>query len=211
MELERRTLPFRLTAGDAQDDPESDRSLPRLADAARGGGVLFLPTDTIYGLSCRFSDLSARERIRQAKGPDRPDTFVSLVADREMALRYAEAPTGEAATYLEAHWPGPFTLILRARATCAPELAGPSGTLAFRWPARARLCALIAMVGEPLVSTSANRHGEPPCASVEEAVALFGSEIDYYADSGPLSGVASTLVDLTSGEIRVLRRPGGRG
>ncbi|MCC7143546.1 MAG: L-threonylcarbamoyladenylate synthase [Candidatus Eisenbacteria bacterium] len=211
MELERGTVPFRPGEDGTTDDAESDRSLPRLVAAARAGGVLFLPTDTIYGLSCRFGDLPARERIRQAKGPDRPATFVSLVADRAMAYRYAEPPDGEAAAYLEAHWPGPVTLILRAHPDCDPELLGPNGTLAFRWPARRRLCALIGAVGEPLISTSANRHGEAPCASVEEAVALFGAEIDLYADAGPLPGAASTLVDLSAGGIRVLRGPGGRG
>jgi hypothetical protein len=97
--------------------------------------VILLPTDTIYGISCRWDSQAARDRIQRLKGPERLAFFVSLIADREMAFRYAEQPSLECLEVLESAWPGPVTAILKLRPNAAPQFCGsPEGTIAFRLP-----------------------------------------------------------------------------
>lgn len=168
--------------------------------------VILLPTDTIYGISCRWDSQAARDRVQRLKGPDRLAFFVSLISDREMAFRYAEQPSLECLEVLESAWPGPVTAILKLKPNAAPEFcASPEGTIAFRLPKSAFLQELIHGVGVPLVSTSANRSGEPHAESVDEAWQTFGEGIDLYIDAGPQEALPSTLVDLTGDRPKLLR------
>jgi len=168
--------------------------------------VILLPTDTIYGISCRWDSQAARDRVQELKGPDRLAFFVSLISDREMAFRYAEQPSPECMEVLESAWPGPVTAILRMRPGAAPDFcASPEGTIAFRLPDSAFLQELVQGVGVPIVSTSANRTGEPHADSAEAAWKIFGDGIDLYVDAGPQEALPSTLVDLTGDRPRLLR------
>jgi tRNA threonylcarbamoyl adenosine modification protein (Sua5/YciO/YrdC/YwlC family) len=169
-------------------------------------GVILLPSDTIYGISCRWDSREARDRIQQLKGPNRLAFFVSLVSDREMASRYVETPSAECREVLDSSWPGPVTVILKLRPNAAPEFCGsPDGTIAFRLPNSPFLQELVRGVGVPIVSTSANRTGEPHSESVEEAWNVFGEQLDLYVDGGPQEALPSTLVDLTGDRPRLLR------
>jgi L-threonylcarbamoyladenylate synthase len=183
--------------------------LLRILPELRRGGVVFLPADTIYGLSCRWDSERALERIQVLKGPGRLSQFVSLVSSREMAFQYAEEPSSSGLRLLDEHWPGPLTAVLRARAGVTPEFcAGTEGTVAFRFPRSPFLQELVRDLGVPLVSTSANRTGEAPVESAQDAWGVFGGAIDLYVDAGPLSGVPSTLVDLTEDRPHLLRLGG---
>lgn len=161
----------------------------------REGGVLFLPTDTIYGFSCGWSETAARARIQALKGDARTAPFLALACDRSMVESIAHWPTGEGARVLDAVWPGPVTAVLTARS---------GGTVAVRVPALDWLSQWISALGQPLVSTSANRTGAPPCATVAQAVAEFGAAVDLYVDDGAREGAASSLLDLTDG-VKLLR------
>lgn len=168
--------------------------------------VILLPTDTIYGISCRWDSQAARDRIQHLKGPERLAFFVSLIADRDMAFRYAEQPSLECLEVLESAWPGPVTAILKLRPNAAPQFcASPEGTIAFRLPDSAFLQELVHGVDVPIVSTSANRTGEPHAESVDEAWEIFGDGIDLYVDAGPQEALPSTLVDLTGDRPKLLR------
>jgi tRNA threonylcarbamoyl adenosine modification protein (Sua5/YciO/YrdC/YwlC family) len=170
--------------------------------------VILLPTDTIYGISCRWDSRAARDRVQQLKGPDRLAFFVSLISDRDMGFRYVEEPSPECMTVLDSAWPGPVTAILKLRPNAAPEFCGsPEGNIAFRLPNSPFLQELVRGVGVPIVSTSANRTGEPHSESVEAAWEIFGERVDLYVDAGPQEALPSTLVDLT-GEVPKLLRVG---
>ncbi|MDM7913782.1 MAG: L-threonylcarbamoyladenylate synthase, partial [Candidatus Eisenbacteria bacterium] len=176
------------------------RVVRSLVPILSGGGVVLLPTDTIYGFSARFDHVSARRRIRDLKGANPAGPMVSLVSGLEMAFRLAEPPRGASLRLLEQHWPGPLTAVLRARGHVPPDLCGPGDTLAFRWPVMPFLQALIGALGTPVVSTSANRTGEPTPSRFATLAVLFGDRLDALIDGGDLSGQASTIVDLTSPE-----------
>lgn len=181
------------------------RTVRVLVPILQAEGVILLPTDTIYGLSARFDRLEARERILAIKGPGRSASMVSLVSGLEMAFRYAEPPHGPSHELLMQHWPGPLTAVLRARPHISPDLCGPGDTLAFRWPSSAFLQALLGAIGVPLVSTSANRTGEPTPARFAALHELFGGEVDALVDGGDHAGSASTIVDMTGEQPRVIR------
>jgi L-threonylcarbamoyladenylate synthase len=180
--------------------------LARILPELRRGAVVFLPADTIYGLSCRWDSERARERVQALKGPGRLALFVALVAGPEMAFEYAEPPSPAGMKVLEEQWPGPVTAILRARVDRIPPVSiGPQETVAFRWPRNAFLQELVRDLGVPLVSTSANRTGEPHATCAEEAWDAFGAGVDLYVDAGSLNGPPSTLVDLTCEQPRLVR------
>lgn len=187
-----------------EDDPRE--TLARILPELRSGRVLLLPTDTIYGLSCRWDSERARLRIQAIKGPNRIGLFVALVSSLEMALEYAEAPGPRGMEILNEQWPGPVTVVLRAKKGTTPEFCcGPDGTLAFRWPRHGFLQELVRDLGLPLVSTSANRTGEPIVTDAAGAWELFGAAVDLYIDAGRLSGPPSTLIDLTGEKPHLLR------
>jgi len=185
----------------------SIRVVRTLVPILREDGVVVVPTDTIYGFSARLDRIAARRRIRAIKKSERDDSMVSLVSGLEMAYRYAEPPHGSCQDLLRKYWPGPLTAILRARPHVPTELCGPGDTLAFRWPDSPFLQALLGALAVPLVSTSANRSGEPPIPAFDDLVAAFGAEVDALVDGGVHAGHASTIVDLTGLEP-VLRRRG---
>lgn len=181
-------------------------ALTRILPELRRGGVILLPADTIYGLSCRWDSERARERIQALKGPGRLSLFVALVGNRDMAFQYARPPGPAGMRILDEQWPGPVTAVLRALPDRVPAFcAGPDGTVAFRWPRSAFLQDLVRDLGVPLVSTSANRTGEEPAASAEQAWNALGAGVDLYVDGGVLSGPPSTLIDLTGEAPQLLR------
>lgn len=185
---------------------DSTAAAARILPELRRGGVILLPADTIYGLSCRWDSERARERIQALKGPGRLSLFVALVANRDMAFQYARQPGPAGMKILEEQWPGPVTAVLQALPDRVPEFcAGPDGTVAFRWPRNTFLQHLVRDLGVPLVSTSANRTGEEPAATAEQAWNALGAGVDLYVDGGVLSGPPSTLIDLTSDTPQILR------
>lgn len=180
--------------------------LPKIIPELEREGVIVLPTDTIYGLSCRWDSRAARTRLQSLKGPGRAGTFVSLVADREMAFRYAELPSPECLEVLGSAWPGPVTALLNVKRDSVPEFCyGSDGTVAFRLPNSPFLQELARGVGAPIISSSANLTGEAHCESVEEAWEIFGDSVDLYVDGGPQEALPSTMVDVTGPRPRLLR------
>ncbi len=189
--------------------PDTRSILARVLPELRRGGVILLPVDTIYGLSCRWDSEEACARVQALKGHGRPATFVSLVAGMEMTFQYAERPGPAGMRILEEQWPGPVTAVLRARPTAVPTYStGSDGTVAFRWPRNGFLEELIRDLGVPIVSTSANRTGEEHATSASAAWRIFGEGVDLYVDGGQMSGPASTLVDLTGAHPHLLRLGG---
>jgi L-threonylcarbamoyladenylate synthase len=160
------------------------------------GGIVSYPTDTVYGLGCDPFSQHALERVMKAKG-DRRKPLPVLVKTLQDGLRIADFPE-KAAKLATRFWPGPLTMVLKAKAIVPKELA-PSGTIGVRSPKHATCLNLIGLCSGYLVGTSANQAGKPPATTAEEVVAGLGDRIDLVVDGGsaPL-GVASTVVDFSS-------------
>jgi len=159
------------------------------------GGIVGYPTDTVYGLGCDPFSQHAIGRVIKVKG-DRKKPLPVLVKTFQDGLRIAEFP--EKATRLASRfWPGPLTIVLKAKATVPKELA-PTGTIGVRSPKHAACLNFLGLCSGCLVGTSANQTGKPPAATADEVVAALGDNIDLVLDGGraPL-GVSSTVIDLT--------------
>lgn len=165
----------------------------------KSGGVGLLPTDTIYGLSALALDEQAVSRLDRIKSRSDKKPYVILISGLEQLKLFGlEMPKK-----LEHLWPGALTIIFETDKS-PPWLHRETSTLAIRWPANKQLQALIDQTG-PLISTSANRADETPAISAEQAKSIFGEELDFYVDSGELSGSPSTIVKLTDDKLQVIR------
>jgi L-threonylcarbamoyladenylate synthase len=172
------------------DGDPSAGVLDELADVLRGGGVALLPTDTIYGLHAIATNRQAIERIRAMKGRGDDKPFVIIASSVEQ-LRDLGATVPE---QLSGIWPAPLTAILATDET----------TIAARIPDLGWLRALLDRTG-PIVSTSANRSGEPPVSSPDLLADDLQNGLDALLDQGPREGKPSTIVDFTADEPRVIR------
>ncbi len=182
--------------------PEQEEDV---AARLRGGALVIYPTDTLYAIGCRALDGEAVARLREAKGREGDKALPVIVADiaqaRSLTARWPEG----AQRLADAFWPGPLTLVVPAATWLPVELLAGSGTIAVRVPASDVARSLARLAG-PLVSTSANLAGEPPCRTVDLAAAAFPRATVAF-DVGPLDGAPSTIVDVTApaAGFRILR------
>lgn len=174
----------------------------KIIELLNDGAVGFMPSDTIYGLSCRAQDKRAVDRLKDLKERDGSKAFIVLINDVEMLdLLSIYKKQVEPA---EKYWPGPLTL--ECDTHMAPVwLPKINGHFGIRIPNKPDLLELISKVG-PLVSTSANRSGESPAQTADEAQRVFGKKLDFYVDQGPLQGLPSTLARINNGQLEVLRQ-----
>jgi L-threonylcarbamoyladenylate synthase len=173
-------------------------------DVLRRGSLVILPTDTLYALGALALRGDAVATLRVAKGREEAKPLPVVAGDTEQAFGlWSEFPP--AARALAARfWPGPLTLVLPASNVVPAGVTAGGGTVAVRVPGLA-LTRRLAQEAGPLVSTSANRAGEPPPVTCAEAVRGLGEVVALALDAGPGGDLASTLVDLTSDPPRLLR------
>jgi len=184
--------------------PGDPPGLARLVELLRAGGVVGFPTDTVYGLAALASDERAVQRVFDIKGRPLSQPLVLMVSEPSLIHGLAEVGERERA-YMERWWPGPLTLLLRARPHLRPPLVrGEPPTVGVRIPDHPDALALLWAVEAPLATTSANRSGLPEAMTAVEAARLGGLAAVMDGGRAP-GGVPSTLLDLSGPEPRVLR------
>jgi L-threonylcarbamoyladenylate synthase len=173
----------------------------------RGGGVVAYPTETYYGLAVDARDEGALERLLALKGRGADRTISLIVADRAMVESLCAEIPRRAIELMEAHWPGPLTLVLPARPGLPPALVGEGG-VAVRCSPHPVAAALVAALGAPITATSANRAGQPPARTPAEVRAAFtGGAALHVCEAGETpGGPPSTLVRVRGDALEVLRR-----
>ncbi len=171
-------------------DQPTAAQIDEIADLLRSGGIVFMPTDTIYGLHAVANDDRAVARIVQMKGRQKEKPFVTIAASVEQL----ESIGADVPDVLREIWPAPITAIVRRGAS----------TLAARVPDLAWLRDLLERTG-PLISTSANRSGESPTAEPDELPPELLNAVDAVVDAGRREGKASAIVDFTETEPRFIR------
>lgn len=174
------------------------QGIARAASILRQGGLVAVPTETVYGLAARADSPEAVARIYQAKG--RPDFNPLIVHVRDVAMAKRLAHWEKRADALaERFWPGPLSLVLPVRedAALAPAVTAGLPTVALRSPAHPAIHALIEQAGVPLAAPSANRSGWVSPTSAEHVLETLDGRIDAVIDAGPTSrGLESTIVAL---------------
>ena len=205
--------------------------LDRAAGTLRAGGLVALPTETVYGLGADALNVDAVARIFEAKGRPHFDPLIVHVADRDTARRCAADWPRAAAQLADAFWPGPLTLVVRkhvadeaasaqdaahetagghAPRLCIPDLVTAGlPTVAVRVPGHELARRLIAQAGVPVAAPSANRFGGVSPTRPEHVEAELAGRIDAVVDGGPCdTGVESTVVSMLTDPPTVLRLGG---
>lgn len=187
----------------ARPAPPPEDDLEQAVRALRAGEAIVVPTDTLYGLAALPTVPGAVDRLFSLKGRPADTPIAVLVAGIEQVEALADL-SGTARRLADAFWPGPLTMVLPRRAGVDLPLGEPHATIGVRWPDHPVIAALAEAVG-PLATTSANRTGEPTPATAGEAAASLVGDVAVVLDGGACAGTASTVVDLTGPDLRVLR------
>lgn len=169
----------------------------------RAGEAIVVPTDTVYGLAALPTVAGAVDRLFALKGRPADMPVAVLVAGLEQVEALAEM-SAAARRLAEAFWPGPLTMVLPRKASVDLPLGAPHETIGVRWPDHPVIAALASEVG-PLATTSANRTGEPTPEGAADAAAALTGPVGMVLDGGPCAGIASTVIDVTGPDLRVLR------
>jgi L-threonylcarbamoyladenylate synthase len=190
--------------------PADAAGIARAAQVLREGGLVAVPTETVYGLAARADSAEAVAKIYRAKG--RPDFNPLIVHVGSMELAESLAVFDERARELAAKfWPGPLTMVLPLRkgAPIAPAVTAGLPTIALRMPAHPAMRALLAETGLPLAAPSANRSGGVSPTEASHVTASLGGKIELVLDGGPCErGLESTIVALRGDGGWQLLRPG---
>jgi len=175
----------------------------RAAEVLRAGGVIAYPTETLYGLGALAGDDRAVERLRKIKGKTEP--MLVLVSGAAMAKKYATLDS-RAQKIAKKFWPGPLTLILKCKPDMLMTARGGASGIGLRASSDPFAKALVETLGEPIISTSANRSGKKPLFSAGRIEKELGSELDFILNAGVRSGKASTVLDLSGPEMKLVRQ-----
>lgn len=175
----------------------------------RAGGLVALPTETVYGLGANAEDPVAVARIFQVKGRPPSHPLIVHIAAADQLDDWVEEVPATARLLAERFWPGPLTLVLRRGRRVPLEATGGLETVAVRVPDHPVALALLSAFGGGVTAPSANRFGSVSPTTADHVRAELGDTVDFVLDGGSCQvGVESTIVDVT-GEMPSILRPGG--
>jgi tRNA threonylcarbamoyl adenosine modification protein (Sua5/YciO/YrdC/YwlC family) len=170
------------------------------------GQLVVLPTDTVYGIGADAFDTTAVADLLAAKGRGRDMPVPVLVGSWATIEGLARGVSGRTWDLVEAFWPGGLTLVIEQAPSLAWDLGDARGTVAVRMPLHPVAIELLELTG-PMAVSSANKSGSPPALTAAQAQEQLGEDVAVYLDGGPaLTGIASTIVDVTGEIPRVLRQ-----
>jgi len=179
------------------------------AEILRAGGLLAIPTETVYGLGANGLDPEAVKRIFEAKGRPQDNPLILHVPSALWLERYCQNIPPLAWQLAEAFWPGPLTMVLERKPIVPDTVTAGLPTVGMRCPASQVTRAIIAAADVPVAAPSANVSGKPSPTTAAHVLNDLNGKIDGIVDGGPCSvGVESTIIDLTVTPPRLLR-PGG--
>ena len=179
------------------------------ASMLRKGGLVAVPTETVYGIAASAEDGVALQMIYDLKDRDYDKPVSVLVTGMDMVEKYCQNIPPVAYRLAEKYWPGPLTMILEDKEVVPAMVTADTGTLGVRCPDHPLTLAIIEKAGVPLAAPSANPSGDEPAKTAQEVLDYFNRKIEGVVDGGPCAmGVASTILDLTEEEPKVLREGG---
>ena len=178
-----------------------------LVGIMRGGGLVAVPTETVYGLAGNGLDKKAVAEIYEVKGRPEVKPLSLMVHDAASMERYCENVPPQAYTLAKKFWPGPLTIVMKAK-PCVPEIVRAGGeTVGLRCPDHPLTLELLEKSGVPFAAPSANPSGEPSPKNADSVLKYFDGKIDAVLDGGECGiGCESTLIDLSRTPYRILRQ-----
>ena len=180
-----------------------ENEVEQLADILRNDGVISVPTDTVYGICARINSEKAHNKLMDVKKRPKNKAFPIMCAD-ERQIKNIAVVDARAEKLIRAFMPGPITLVLNRNNTLSEYVTNGKDTIAVRMATSKVLEELISKTESPLFMTSANKSEEPECTNlddIEKACPL----LDGMLDGNVVFGEASTIVDCSSEELKILR------
>ena len=191
---------------DCTDPGERETGIAAAISALKGGRLVVMPTDTVYGIGADAFDGSAVAALLAAKGRGRDMPVPVLVGSWHTIQGLVYTVPNSAKELIRAFWPGALSLVVRQAPSLAWDLGDANGTVMLRMPLHPVAIELLRAVG-PMAVSSANISGRPAAVTADQARDQLGDLVDVYLDSGPAEQQsASTIVDLTGAHPRVLRQ-----
>ena len=186
---------------------ESDAAgIARCVATLRGGGLVGLPTETVYGLGADATNDEAVRRIFVVKGRPSTHPLILHVASVDAALELLDEASDVILGYARRFWPGPLTLLGRAHAGVSRVATGGRDTVAVRIPAHVSTLRVLEDLGRPVAAPSANRFGRLSPTTAAHVDADLGSDVDLVLDGGPCEhGLESTILDVSVTPHRIVR------
>lgn len=193
------------TRYDCGDAEQRKDGIAAAVETVRGGGLVVLPTDTVYGIGADAFTPRAVSMLLAAKGRGRNMPPPVLVGTVRAAAALVDGLGAFGQDLIDEFWPGPLTLVFRAAPTLQWDLGDTKGTVAVRMPLDPVALEVLKEAG-PMAVSSANLTGQPSATTAEEAERQLGASVAVYLDGGPcVSDVPSTILDLTGTIPRLLR------
>ena len=187
-------------------NPQLSTSVREAVEVLRNGGLVGLPTETVYGLAADARNPAAVARIFAAKQRPVDHPLIVHLGDAAQLQTWARDIPADAWQLAEAFWPGPMTLILKRAPHVLDAVTGGLDTVALRIPDHSLALAVLADFGSGVAAPSANRYGRVSPTSAAHVQEELGDAVDLILDGGPCRvGIESTIIDLSRGDVRVLR------
>ncbi len=187
-------------------DEEREEAVTAASLAVQRGDLVVIPTDTVYGIAADAFDADAVKDLLKAKGRGREMPPPVLVSSATTVDALATDLPGYARALIEEFWPGPLTIVCRQQPSLQWDLGDTRGTVAVRMPDHDVALAILERTG-PLAVSSANKTGQPAATDVDAVLEMLGDDVSVVIDAGTSAGgQASTIVDVTGSQGRVLRR-----
>ncbi len=176
-----------------------------LIDVLKKGGLVIIPTDTVYGISADATIKGCAKKVNDAKKRIEAKPLNILVSDKEMLKKYVQEITPLEEEIISKLTPSKMTILFRKNNLISNEVTANSPFIAIRIPDNKNLCQFIAHYGKPLISTSANITGSDVVSSLNTLEEELKNSIDYIYDVGTLNTTPSTLIKIEDERIKILR------
>ncbi len=176
----------------------------KIKKALNKHGIIAFPTETVMGLGVFYDDFEAYEKLNKVKQRREDKPYTMMLGDPKKITKYAEVDHN-ARKLISAFMPGSVTLLLHAKENVPSYVTHGTGVVGVRVPSLVDILDMLNQLGKPLLVPSANKAGEKPAFNSEEVKNIFGNEIDYVVEGECVGGVASTIIDLTTPEVKIIR------
>lgn len=176
----------------------------KVVDIIDNGGLVIMPTDTIYGIVGDATNEKTIKRVFELKKRDGSKAILMLVSDIDMLKEYVDDISEEETKLIEEFWPGPLTIIFKKK-NVSDLLTGGLDTVGIRCPDDERLLNVIKELNRPILSTSVNVSGGLQATSIDVIDESIINNVDYVIDDGECNKVASTIVIVKNKNVKVLR------
>lgn len=190
------------------EDNPNEREVLKIVEVLKGGGVIVYPTDTIYAIGCDINNIKAVQRVCQLKGvkPEKAN-FSMICRDLSNIATYAKV-SNEVFRMMRRNLPGPYTFILPATSKLPHVMMNRRKTIGIRIPDNYIVMAIVEELGNPLLTTSVKAYDDVVeyMTDPELIDEIYGKFVDVVIDGGYGQNVASTVVDCTDGDIRIVRQ-----